>query len=237
MSGHSHWKTIKFRKGAADAKKGKVFSKISREITLAARDGGGDLIFNTKLRMIVEKARSFNMPTDNIDRSIKKGTGELEGEKLEPFTFEAYGPGGIAILIDGITDNKNRAYGEAKQILSQHNGKIVSEGGVQWMFEKKGIIYVPGAATEETELLVIEAGADDVLRGEEGLEIFTKPEDSEKVRKNLETKGLKPDSVSLGWVAKENITVSESDKNANQKLFEALDENEDIQEIYSNLKD
>lgn len=237
MSGHSHWHSIKYKKGAADAKKGKAFSKISREITVAAKDGGGDLNFNSKLRMVVEKARSFNMPADNIERAIKKGTGELEGEKLESVLFEAYGPGGIAIIIEGITDNKNRTLGEIKLILSQNNGKMVGEGGVQWMFDRKGIISVKTEKSEESELAVIESGADDVYWHEEGLDVYTKPEDLEKVKKTLEDKKFETEAASLGWVAKELLEVSEKDKESCRKLFDALDENEGVQEIYSNLKD
>jgi YebC/PmpR family DNA-binding regulatory protein len=146
MSGHSHWHSIKYKKEITDAKKSKVFSKISREITVAAREGGDDPAFNPKLRMAVERARSLNMPADNIDRAIKKGTGELEGTKLEEVLFEAYGPGGTAIIIEGITDNKNRALGDIKQVLSQHNGKLVGEGGVRWMFERK--VRAPGSLDE-----------------------------------------------------------------------------------------
>lgn len=186
MSGHSHWHSIKYKKGVADAKRGKVFSKISREITIVAKEGGGDPNFNSKLRIVIERARSLNMPTDNIERAVKKGTGELEGVKLESVLFEAYGPAGIAIIIEGITDNKNRALGEIKQILSQNNGKLVGEGGVRWMFERK------------------------VKKDEPG---------------------------SLEWVAKQDIEASEKDREACQKLFEALDENEAVQEIYSNLKE
>ncbi len=237
MSGHSHWKTIKYKKGSADAKRGQVFSKISREITIAAKEGGGDINFNAKLRMVIEKAHSFNMPADNIERSVKKGTGELEGGALETVLFEAYGPGGIAIIIEGITDNKNRALGEIKQILTQNGGKLVGEGGVQWMFERKGVITLTPGNKEEAELAAIEAGADDVYWHDNLLDIYTKPDELEKVKKNLEDKGMKPETTSLDLVAKENITANEKDKEDCQKLFEALDENEAVQEIYSNLKD
>ncbi|MFH1820584.1 MAG: YebC/PmpR family DNA-binding transcriptional regulator [Candidatus Nealsonbacteria bacterium] len=237
MSGHSHWSKIKWQKGAADAKKGKVFSKLSREITMTAREGGSDLNFNPKLRMVVEKARSFNMPTDNIDRAIQKGTGELEGEHLEEVLFEAYGPGGIAVMIEGITDNRNRTAGEIKQVLAQNNSKSITEGGVKWMFDKKGVITVLTEKKEETELIAIEAGAEDVSWPEDNtLEISTKPEELEKVRKTLEGKGFKMESASLNWVAKEEVAVSEKEKAAAEKLFEALDELDAVQEIYSNLK-
>lgn len=237
MSGHSHWHSIKYKKGLADAKKGKAFSKISREITIAAKDGGGDLNFNPKLRMVVERARSLNMPADNIDRAIKKGTGELEGAILESVVFEAYGPGGIAIIIEGITDNKNRTLGEIKQILNQNNGKLVGEGGIQWMFDKRGIVTVNSKNKEESELAAIEAGAEDVYWHDDVLDVFTKPEELEKVKKNLEDKGIKTETASLGWVAKEEIELNEKSKESCLKLFEALDENDAIQEIYSNLKE
>lgn len=237
MSGHSHWKTIKYKKGAADAKKGQAFSKISREITIAAKEGGGDITFNNKLRMVVEKAHSFNMPADNIERSIKKGTGELEGGALESVLFEAYGPSGVAIIIEGITDNKNRTFNDVRQILSQNGGKIVGEGGVQWMFGRKGVIVVNHENKEEASMAAIEAGADDVSGEGEFLEIYTKPEEIEKVKRGLEEKGVKIEGSSVGWVAKENITISEEDKKACEKLFEALDASDDVQEIYSNFKE
>lgn len=237
MSGHSHWKTIKFKKGAADAKKGQAFSKISREITMAAKEGGSDLTFNSKLRMIVEKARSFNMPADNIERSIKKGTGELEGGTLETVLFEGYGPGGVAIIVEGITDNKNRTFNEVRQILNQNGGKFVGEGGVKWMFDRKGEITVSSENKEEAELAAIEAGADDVVEGQGFLDVYTKPEEIEKVKKAMEEKGLKIESASIGWVAKENITINETDKKACEKLFEALDSSDDVQEIYSNFRE
>jgi len=185
MSGHSHWSKIKWQKGAADAKKGQAFSKISREITIAAREGGADPNFNAKLRMAVERARGLNMPADNIERAVKKGTGQLPSEKLESVIFEAYGPSGIAIIIEGITDNKNRALGEIKQILIQNNGKLVGEGGVRWMFDRK------------------------IKKDEPG---------------------------SLEWIPKQEIEASEQDKQNCQKLFAALDENDAVQEIYSNIK-
>lgn len=185
MSGHSHFKTIKYKKGAADAKRGNVFSKMSREITITAKEGGGDVNFNAKLRMAVERAKEFNMPKENIERAIKKGTGQLPGETLENIILEAYGPGGTAIIIEGITDNKNRALGEIKKILIQNNSKLVGEGGVQWMFEKT----------------------------------------------------INKETGSLEWIAKQSIEISEKDKEACQKLFEDLDENEATQEIYSNFKE
>lgn len=185
MSGHSHWKTVKRGKEAEDKKRGQIFSKLSRVISVVVREKGANPEMNPKLRLAIEEARSYNMPKENIERAIKRGTGELEGVHLESALFEAYGPGGIAIIIEGITDNKNRTLGEIKQILNQNGGKLIGEGGVQWMFERK------------------------VKKDEPG---------------------------SLEWVAKQDIEISEKDKEACQKLFEALDENDSVQEIYSNLK-
>lgn len=239
MSGHSHWATIKHKKGAADAKRSKLFSKMAKEITVAARDGGSDPIFNSKLRMVVDKAKSLNMPADNIDRAIKKGTGEIEGEQLDPIIIEAYGPGGVSLIIEGITDNKNRTLGEVKKTLSDHGGKMVAEGAIRWMFDRKGVIKINIADSQKNkddlEMLVIEAGAADILQEDEFLEVYTKPEDLEKVRKGIEEAGVKAESAQLEWIAKENITLEESQSESCQKLFEDLDENEAVQEIYSNF--
>lgn len=242
MSGHSHAKTIKHQKGLADAKRGAFFSKMAKELEIVAKDGG-DPVFNAKLRMAIERAKEGNMPTENIERAIKRGTGELEGGKLEEVSFEFYGPGNVAIIVDGITDNKNRTLGEIKQILNQNGGKLVGEGAIRWMFERKGTIVINLKSTaeqiskEELELSTIEAGADDVYwHDEDILDVYTKPEDLEKVRKSLEEKGIKLESVSLGWVPKENIEVDSAAKEACEKLFEALDESDSVQEIYSNIK-
>lgn len=238
MSGHSHFATIKHKKEAEDAKRSKAFSKVSQILTLAAREGGGDPGSNPKLRIALSQAKEANMPSENIERAIKKGTGELAGGTLEAVSYEAYGPGGIAIIIDGITDNKNRSLGEVKKILNEHNGKLVQEGAVRWMFEQKGIIALDmeGKDKEQTELAAIEAGADDVIVGEGMLEIYTKPDELEKVRKALEDKGLVTKSTLLGWIAKEKIILPDAEKESCQKLFEALDENDSVQEVYSNIK-
>ena len=204
---------------------------------MIAKEGGKDITFNAKLRMVIEKARSFNMPADNIERAIKKGAGELEGGTLESVLFEGYGPGGVAIIVEGITDNKNRTFNEIRQILTQNGGKFVGEGGVKWMFDRKGVIIVSHENKEEAELAAIEAGADDVSRDQDFLDVYTKPEEIEKVKRALEEKGLKIESASIGWVAKENIAISETDKKACEKLFEALDGSDDVQEIYSNFKE
>ncbi len=237
MSGHSHFKTVKATKDANDAKKGKVFSKIARVITLAVKEKGKDLVTNAKLKTAIEQAKQFNMPKENIERAIKKGTGELVSENLEEVSFEGFGPGGITIIIEGITDNKNRTLGEVKAILNQYGGKMAGEGAVKWMFNRKGYITIncEGKSTEELELLVIELGAEDVKRQENMLEVYTQPEDLENIKKILEEKNLKIESTSLEWIAKEKITINDKDKEKAQKLFEALDENDAIQDIYSNL--
>ncbi len=242
MSGHSHAKTIKHQKGIADAKKGKIFSKIAQLITIAAKDGG-EPATNPKLRIAIEQAKEANMPKENVERAIKKGTGELAGEKLEEVVFEGFGPGGIAIIVEGITDNKNRALGEIKQILNQGGGKLGGEGSVRWMFNRKGCIIVDLKMQnenlknkEQLELAAIEAGAEDIFWHNDFLDIYTKPEGLEKVKSNLENKQIKIDSASLGWVEKETVEIGEKEKESCQKLFEALDENEAVQDIYSNLK-
>lgn len=243
MSGHSHWSKIKWQKTTTDAKKGQAFSKMAREISLTAKEGGSDPQFNSKLRLAVDKARSINMPTDNIERAIKRGTGEIEGVILEKITLDAYGPGGVAIVIEGITDNKNRTLNEIKQVLNQNNGKLANEGSVRWMFERRGCIVVNYKSQteyfrnkDELELRVIEAGAEDIYWENDIMNIYTKIEDLESVKKNLEQRGIKTELISLDWVAKELIKIDEKTGAACEKLFKLLDENETVQEIYSNLK-
>ncbi len=241
MSGHSHFSSIKHKKEITDAKRGKIFSKMAKLITIAVKEGGGDPAANSKLRMVIEQAKKINMPKDNIERAIKSGTGELSGGKLEQVTFEAYGPEQTAIIIEGITDNKNRTLGEIKQILNQNNGKLAGGGSVKWLFERKGAIIIDfQLQTEELknkeklELEAIEAGAEDIYWHDAFLDVYTKPEELEIVKKNLEKKGINIESSSLDWVAKEMVEIKE--KEACQKLFEALDENDAVQDIYSNLK-
>src|SRR6185436_17376282 len=235
MSGHSHFKTVAATKNANDAKKGKIFSKMARLITIAAKEKGGDIATNVGLKSAIDRARSFNMPKENIERAIKKGTGELAGEALEEISIEGFGPGGIALIIDGITDNKNRTLGEIKGILGQYEGKLAGEGAVRWMFEKKGVIEVDpstGSGQEKLEETAIEAGADDI----HGEWIYTTPEDLEAVKKSLEEKQIKVLSANLSLVAKEEVALEEKQKERAQRMFEALDENDAVQQVYSNLK-
>lgn len=230
MSGHSHAKTVAATKNANNAKKGKIFSKMGRVITIAVKQGGPDIASNIQLKALIEKAKEHNMPKENIERAIQKGTGELAGENLEEVSFEGFGPGGIALIIDGITDNKNRTLGEIKGILSQYEGKMAGEGAVRWMFEKKGVIEVE--KKDSLEDLAIEAGADDI-RGEF---IYTKAEDLELVKKNLEEKQIKILSANPSLTAKEEVALEEKQKERAQKMFEALDENDAVQQVYSNLR-
>jgi YebC/PmpR family DNA-binding regulatory protein len=239
MSGHSHWASIKHQKGAADAKKSKVFSKISRQISVAAKEGGKDPETNSKLRMAVDQAKEINMPKDNIEKAIKRGTGELEGQKLEAVTFEAYGPGKTALIIEGITDNKNRALGEIKKILAAHKSKLADEGSVRWMFEKKGVISLPPQEKEkdDLELEAIDAGAEDISWDNDCLVVSVSPDNLEKTKQSLSEKGIEIESASLDWTPKETVSPEEKEKEECQKLFEALDESETVQDIYSNLKE
>jgi len=241
MSKHSHWAKIKRKKEVADKERGQKFSKVLRMISVTAKQGGNPET-NASLRLAIEKAREFNMPKGTIERAVKKGSSGLEGGILEEVLYEAYGPGKIAILIEGITDNKNRAFNEIKKILERYNGKLVTPGSVKWMFERKGCITLritnqyEYTNREKLEMMAIESGAEDIYWQDDFLDVYTKIEDLEKVKKNLENQRVKIESASLDWVAKEEIKVSEEDKIAAQKLFEDLDESEEVQEIYSNLK-
>ena len=241
MSGHSHFSTIKHKKAITDKKRGQIFSKLSLVISVAARKGE-DPEMNPALRIAIEKAKAVNMPKGNIERAIKKGTGELEEGELEEFVFEAIGPGNTGIIIEGITDNKNRALNQVKQALKQNKGKLAETGSVRWRFERKGVISLPmiddqlAISKEDLELKAIEAGAEDLRWQEDFLEVITKVEDLEKVKGNLEKEGIKIESVSLDWVEKDPVEVPEKEREECEKLFEALNESEDVQEIYSNLK-
>lgn len=234
MSGHSHWHGIKHKKELEDKKRSKIFSKLAKMVSLTARDGDNPNT-NSKLRIAIEKAKSFNMPNDNIERAIKKGSGQMPGERLEEFSYEAIGPGKIAIIIEGITDNKNRTLSDIKKILSQFGGKLAEIGSLKWQFQRKGIINVP-KEKEELELIAIEAGAEDIISRENFLEIIVSPENLEKIKKELEKENVEIESSILGWFTKEEIEVNDKDKNNIQSLFESLDDNDDVQEIYSNLK-
>ena len=235
MSGHSHWSTIKFKKGVEDAKRSKIFSKLAKEITVAAREHGADLDFNPRLRMVVDKAKLANMPSDNIDKAIKKELASLK-EVILKNLLEAYGPEGVAILIEGITDNMNRTINELKQIISKNGGKVVESGAIRWMFEKKGLIFIKRGekSDEDTELDLINAGVDDISTSDDMFVVESKAEKLEETKNNIENMGYKIDDASLAWIPNEKI---DADKEKNYKLFEALDESEDVKEFYYNLND
>ena len=244
MSGHSHAKTIKHQKNLTDQKRGQMFSKMARVITVAVKEGGPNPSTNSKLQAAMEAARNVNMPKENVDRAIQRASGGEAVENLVEVSFEAYGPGGIAMIIDGITDNTNRTLSEIKQILNQHGGKLVGEGAVRWMFDRKGLIVIDLKTQpqelqnkEKIELLAIEAGADDIRWQEDAmLEIYTKVESLKEVKDNIEKQGLKTESASFEWIAKEEVSLSENEKESAQKLFDLLDENDSVQNVSSNLK-
>lgn len=244
MSGHSHAKTIAHDKNIADQKRGAAFSKMIRLITVAVKEGGPNTETNARLRMALDMAKGINMPKDNIERAISRASGAEEGQVFSDFLFEGYGPGNVALLVEGITDNKNRAVNDIKTILNQNGGKMVGEGAVRWMFERKGILIIeqteqaPEIQNKETmEMEAIEAGADDIYWFENILEIHTSPENTEAVKKSLESKNIKVKSFSLGWLPKEEVEGDEKIKEQNEKLIEKLNDNDSVQEVYSNLKD
>lgn len=244
MSGHSKWSKIKRGKAIEDAKRGKIFSKIARLISVATKEKGGNPTTNPRLRMAIEQAKAVNMSNDNIERAIAQGNNRTEGAKMEEFLYEAYGPGGIALLIEGIADNKNRALGEIRNILSKNSGKFVESGGVSYLFQKKGVILVNVGETradkETLELSAIDAGAEDIKwRDNNILEIYTQPETIEKVKQDLKEKQIPIEfkSSSLDWVPINEIEIPDpKTKERADKLLDALDEQDDVNEIYSNLK-
>ncbi|MDA8560594.1 YebC/PmpR family DNA-binding transcriptional regulator [Nitrospinae bacterium] len=237
MSGHSKWSSIKHKKGAADAKRGKIFTKIIKEITVATRIGGGDPDGNPRLRTAIMGAKSKNMPVDNITRAIKKGTGELEGIQYEEHTYEGYGPGGAAIFLEAMTDNKNRTVSEIRAALGKAGGNLGENGCVGWMFEKKGLITVKAEAKSEDELmeLVIDAGADDLQTVDEQYEITTAVESFEAVRKALEDAGVAMELAEITRIPQNTVSIDEKKGKALLKLMDILDDHDDIQKAYSNF--
>ncbi|MDQ7007778.1 MAG: YebC/PmpR family DNA-binding transcriptional regulator [Acidobacteriota bacterium] len=236
MAGHSKWANIKHRKGAQDAKRAKAFTKVVREITIAAREGGGDPDANPRLRAAIASARSVNLPNDKIDRAIKKGTGELEGVSLDEVIYEGYGPGGVAILLSTLTDNRNRTTSEIRHLFGKYGGELGSPGSVAWMFERKGIITIPAGDVDEDEVmeLVLDAGADDMAQDGEFFEITTTPEAFAEVRDRLEQAGIRMESAEVTMVP-QNLTVVEGKKAESLlTLLELLDEHDDVQRVSAN---
>jgi len=236
MSGHSKWSTIKRKKEAADAKRGKIFTKLAREITLAAREAGGDPQTNFKLRLVMDKAKLANMPKDNIERAIKRGTGELKGAELEELRYEGYGPNGVAVLVQVLTDNRNRAVSDVRRALSKHGGNLGAAGCVAWLFDAKGYItiQVEGEDPDELALLAIEAGAEDIEADDQLLEIYTDPADLEMVKEALEQQGFSPESQ-LSMIPKSVTSLSMDKTMQTMRLIDALEELDDVQQVYSNL--
>jgi YebC/PmpR family DNA-binding regulatory protein len=236
MSGHSRWSQIKRKKGKTDAQRGKLFSKILREITVAARNGGGDPKGNLRLKAAMEAARAANMPQDNIRRAIQKGTGELPGEQYEEVTYEGYGPGGVALLVRVLTDNKNRTGPEIRHLFEKHAGRMGTAGCVAWMFDRRGVIQVDAERIKEDELLegALEAGASDVKRVEKVFEVTTTPDEMEAVRQALERQRVPVLEARVDLVPQSTVRVEGKDAAAVLRLVEALEDQDDVQAVYSN---
>jgi YebC/PmpR family DNA-binding regulatory protein len=236
MSGHSKWATIKRKKGALDAKRGKMFTKLIKELTIAAREGGGDPGANPRLRLAVDNAKAANMPQDNIERAIKKATGELEGVTYLELTYEGYGPAGVAMLVEVATDNKNRIVAEVRHLFSKYGGSMGETGSVAWMFDRKGVISLPkqGKSEDDVMEIILDAGAEDLQSDDEFFEIQTPLESFEPVRKSLADKELSIENASLQWIAKNTVPVSGDEAEKVMKLIEALEDNDDVQNVFSN---
>ena len=237
MSGHSKWSTIKHKKASKDAKKGKLFTKYIKEITVAARMGGGDLNSNPRLRTAVLTARANSMPNDNIDRAIKKGTGELEGVTYEEIQYEGYGPGGAAILAQVLTDNKNRTVSEIRRLFTNHGGHLGETGCVSWMFDKKGVITVERSQIDEERLMgiVLDAGAEDVKEEDDLFEVVTQPEDFEKVKERLDREKVAVASAQVTMVPKNTVNVDAKHVEQILKLTEELEDHDDVQGVSANF--
>lgn len=238
MSGHSKWHTIKHKKGALDAKRGKTFTKLIREMTIAARLGGGDANTNPRLRTVLDKAKAANMPADNIKRAIQKGTGELEGVAYEEIVLEGYGPGGAAIMVEGTTDNRNRAVSEIRHIFGKYGGNMGTAGCVAYMFQQKGYIAISAEKTTEDKLMEIalDAGADDIQSSEDGFEVYTAPGSYATVLDAVKKAGIEPDDTELGRFADNMITLDASKSGQMAKLIEALEDNDDVQNVWTNVE-
>ena len=237
MSGHSKWHSIKHKKGALDAKRGKLFTKFIKEITVAARSGGGDPEGNARLRKAIADAKAGNMPNDTIDRAIRRGTGEEAGVSYEEITYEGYGPSGVALMVQSLTDNRNRTVAEIRHIFSKNGGNLGESGSVGWMFEKKGYIVVDKAAKSEEELfdLAIEAGADDLRDDEDTFEIITSPEAFDGVLAGIKKAGIEPQVAEVEMVPQNYVHLEGGDARQMLKLMEALEDHDDVQKVHANF--
>ncbi len=236
MSGHSKWSTIKRRKGAVDARRGKIFTKLIREIATAARIGGGELEANPRLRMAVDKARAANMPKDNIERAIRKGSGSEAGEAYEEVVYEGYGPGGVALYIEVLTDNRNRTVGEVRHVLTKHGGHLGAAGCVAYLFEKRGLISLEAAGLDTDALLegALEAGAEDVVESGDTLEVVTEPGRLEVVRRGLEARGFRPASAGVSLQPSSTVSLEGDEAEGMLRLADALEDLDDVQNVYAN---
>ena len=237
MSGHSKWHTIKHKKGALDAKRGKLFTKLIKEITVAARAGGGDPDANARLRKAIADAKGANMPNDTISRAVRRGTGEEEGVNYEEIVYEGYGPAGVAVMVDTLTDNRNRTVGEVRHIFSKNGGNLGESGSVRFMFEKKGYIVVEKGAKAEDELLelALEAGADDLRDDEDSFEIITSPEAFDAVLDAVKKAGIEPQVAEIEMVPNTYVKLTGQDARAMLKLMEALEDHDDVQKVSANF--
>ena len=238
MSGHSKWNSIKHKKAATDAKRGKVFSKIAREITVAAKLGGGDADANPRLRTAISGARALNMPNDRIDRAVKRGTGELPGVSYEEARYEGYGPAGVALLVEVLTDNKNRTAAEVRTMMAKKGGNLAGAGSVSWIFEKKGLISISRGEIDEEKLfdLAIAAGAEDIKTDEKDVyEILTAPSDFEVVKSALEENGITPEVASITSIPKNTVKLNEKQAASVLSIVNAIEELDDVQNVYANF--
>jgi YebC/PmpR family DNA-binding regulatory protein len=237
MSGHSKWSTIKRKKGATDQKRGKIFGKIIKEITIAARIGGGDIDANPRLRQAIAGAKSVNMPADNMTKAIKKGTGELPGVTIEEVSYEGYGPGGVALFIHCATDNKNRTLPEIRAMLGKGGGSLGTNGSVSYLFDSKGLIVIPASQISEEDLMdtVLDAGAEDMTVEDDTFEVITSVESFEDVRKAVENKNLSPTTCELTMIPQTTIQLDETNAAQVLKLMDTLDDQEDVQKVYANF--
>lgn len=237
MSGHNKWSTIKHKKGAADAKRGKLFSKLIKEITVAARMGGGDQDSNPRLRTAVAAARAANMPKDNISKAIKRGTGEIEGAAYEEITYEGYGPGGVAVMVEALTDNKNRTVAHVRFCFEKYNGNLGETGCVSWMFDKKGLIVVTAEGLDEDTVmeLALESGAEDVTSDGDTFEITTQPADFEMVRAAVEEKEWKIELAEVTFIPQNTVKLEGKKADQMLKMMDLLDDSEDLQRVHANF--
>jgi YebC/PmpR family DNA-binding regulatory protein len=237
MSGHSKWSTIKRKKGANDAKRGKLFTKLIRELTVAAREGGGDEESSPRLRSAMQAARTANMPQSTIERAVRRGTGDEPGAVYEPGLFEGYGPGGVAVIVETLTDNRNRTVSEIRHVFARCNGNLAENGSVAWMFEQKGLLAIDKslASEEDLMLVVVDAGAEDIQDGNDVHEVFTPVADLENVKHALEVAGLKYSDAHLAWVPRNTLEVDARQAEQIIHLLDGLEDLDDVQKVYSNF--